>query len=350
MAKSIRFAVVGLGMGKGRSEVCRQTPGAELAAVCDLSEERGREAERAWGVPWIASYDDLLARDDIDVVGLWTPSGSHAGMAVQALRAGKHVCMTKPMDITTAACDAAIHEARSRGLLLAVDFEQRYRPLNQRIKAAVDGGAIGDLLLVDLRMKWYRAQSYYDAGFPHSWRSRLDTEGGSLANQAVHFVDLMLWWAGDAERVAGRRGTYSHDIQTEDGTAAVIQFRNGAVGSVLTTTCSFPHMGSELTLSGRWGTLAWNDGEVDFRHLPDAQRSGSDAFRTDGEAAPTAAAGDLHAYPEPTAVPDNIFADMVSALHHGTGLQCDGREGRRTVALFEAIYAASDNNSWVEVS
>ena len=129
MAKSIRFAVVGLGMGKGRSEVCRQTPGAELAAVCDLSEERGREAERTWGVPWVASYDELLAREDVDVVGLWTPSGSHAGMAAQALRAGKHVCMTKPMDITTAACDAAIHEAESRGLLLAVDFEQRYRPL-----------------------------------------------------------------------------------------------------------------------------------------------------------------------------------------------------------------------------
>ena len=74
MAQAIRFAVVGLGMGKGRSEICRQTPGAELAAVCDLSEERGREAERAWGVPWIASYDELLARDDVDVVGLWTPS------------------------------------------------------------------------------------------------------------------------------------------------------------------------------------------------------------------------------------------------------------------------------------
>ena len=199
-------------------------------------------------------------------------------------------------------------------------------------------------------MKWYRAQSYYDAGFPHSWRSRLDTEGGSLANQAVHFVDLMLWWAGDAERVAGRRGTYGHDIQTEDGTAAVIQFKNGAVGSALTTTCSFPHIGSELALSGRWGSLAWNDGAVDFRHLPDAQRSGTDAFRTAGEAAPDAAAGDLNAYPEPPAVPDNIFADLVSALHRGTGLQCDGREGRRTVALFEAIYAASDNNSWVEVT
>ncbi|MDE0193040.1 MAG: Gfo/Idh/MocA family oxidoreductase [Gammaproteobacteria bacterium] len=350
MARAIRFAVVGLGMGKGRSEVCRQTPGAELAAVCDLSAERGREAERAWGVPWVASYDELLARGDVDVVGLWTPSGSHAGMAVQALRAGKHVCMTKPMDITTAACDAAIHEAESRGLLLAVDFEQRFRPLNQRVKAALDAGAIGDLLFADLRMKWYRAQSYYDSGHPVSWRSRLDTEGGSLANQAVHFLDLLLWWAGDPERVAGRRGTYSHDIQTEDGAAAVIQFKSGAVGSVLTTTCSFPHIGSALTLSGRWGTLTWNDsdGVVDFRHLPEERRSGADAFRA--EAGPTAQPGDLNAFPDPPAVPDNIFADVVGALHHGTALQCDGREGRRTVALFEAVYAASDHDAWVEVS
>ena len=349
MAAAIRFAVVGLGMGKGRAQICTQTPGAELVAICDLSAERGQEAERAWGVPWISSYDELLARDDVDVVGLWTPSGSHAGMALQALRAGKHVCMTKPMDITTASCDAAIHEAQARGLLLAVDFEQRYQPLNHRVKRAVDGGAIGRLLLADLRMKWYRAQSYYEAGFPQRWRSRLDTEGGSLANQAVHFLDLMLWWCGDPQRVAGRRGTYGHDIKTEDGTVAVIQFGNGAVGSVLTTTCSFPNFGSELSLSGSWGTLGWSDGEVTrFQHVPPAARTGSDVFRSD--AAPTAVPGDLSAYPEPDDVPANIFQDMVSALHHGTALQCDGNEGRRTVALFEAVYAASDGDTWVDVS
>ncbi len=348
MAEAIRFAIVGLGMGKGRAQICAQTPGAELAAVCDLSAERGREAERTWGVPWLSSYDELLARRDVDVIGLWTPSGTHAAMALQALRAGKHVCMTKPMDISTAACDAALHEAQARGLLLAVDFEQRYLPRNHRIRRALAEGAVGRLLLADLRMKWYRAQSYYDAGFPQRWRSRLDTEGGSLANQAVHFLDLLLWWVGDPERVAGRRGTYGHDIETEDGTAAVVQFRGGAVGSVLTTTCSFPDAGAELSVNGSWGTLNWSDGEVTrFEHVPPAARTGSDAFHAD--AAPEAVAGDLSAYPEPAGLPENIFQDVVSALRAGTDLQCDGREGRRTVALFEAVYAASDGGAWIDV-
>lgn len=350
MAEAIRFAIVGLGMGKGRAQLCAQTAGAELAAVCDLSAERGQEAERTWGVPWIGSYDALLARDDVDVVGLWTPSGSHAGMALQALRAGKHVCMTKPMDISTAACDAAIHEAQARGLLLAVDFEQRYQPRNQRIKRALREGAVGRLLLADLRMKWYRAQSYYDAGLPQRWRSRLDTEGGSLANQAVHFLDLLLWWVGDPERVAGRRGTYGHDIRTEDGAAAVVQFRGGAVGSLLTTTCSFPDAGAELSVNGSWGTLNWvYGGDARFEHVPPDARTGSDAFRA-AAAPPAAVAGDLSAYPEPDGLPANIFADVVSALRRGTALQCDGREGRRTVALIEAVYAASDGDSWVTVS
>ena len=338
-------------MGEGRASLCAQTPGADLVAVCDLSAARGREAERDLGVPWLDSYDELLQRADVDVVGLWTPSGSHAGMALQALRAGKHVCMTKPMDITTAACDAAIHEAQNRGLLLAVDFEQRYQPRNHRIKRALDTGAFGRPLLADLRMKWYRAQSYYDAGVPQRWRSRLDTEGGSLANQAVHFLDLMLWWVGDAERVAGRRGTCGHDIRTEDAAAAVVQFRGGAVGSVLTTTCSVPGAEAEMSVNGSWGTLHWKDEDVPrLKHVPPAARTGSDAFRAAGAAAaPAVAAGDLIAYPVPDDLPENIFQDLVSALRNGTDLQCDGREGRRTVALFEAVYAASDRDSWVTV-
>lgn len=348
MVDAVRFAIVGLGMGRPRADRCRETPGAKLAAVCDLSEERGAAASRELGVPWVRDYGELLARGDVDVIGLWTPSGAHAAMAVQALQAGKHVCMTKPMDITTAACDRAIHEADRRGLLLGIDFEQRYLAVNHRVKRAVDAGAVGRLLRADLRTYWFRAQSYYDAGLPGRWRSRLDTEGGSLANQAVHFIDLLLWWAGAPRRVVGCRGAYGHDIETEDGATAVVQFRGGAVGSILTTTCAVPDRGHEITLCGTWGTLSWSRADqVTLDHVPAGSRTAGDAFRVDGK--PPVVSADLGAWAAPPDLPDNIFADMVGAIRTGAALQCDGREARRSVALFQAVYRASDAGSWVEV-
>ena len=231
---------------------------------------------------------------------------------------------------------------------MASDFQERYLPANHRVKQAIDSGAVGRLLRADLRMYWFRGQAYYDAGMPQAWRSRLDTEGGSLANQAVHFVDLLLWWAGTPERVVGCRGTYGHDIQTEDGTTAVVQFREGAVGSIVTTTCAVPNRGHEVTLSGTWGTLTWaNAEEMTLDHVPEGARSATDAFRVEGKS--EVVAGDLGAYAVPPDLPDNIFADMAGAIRTGSALQCDGREARRSVALFEAVYRASDTGAWVEV-
>lgn len=348
MTKSVRFAVVGLGMGKKRAEQCAQTPGAELAAVCDISENRGRKAEKEWSVPWIRNFDELIARDDIDVVGLWTPSGSHSKLAQAALHAGKHVCMTKPMDISTEACDAAIDAAQSQGLLLGIDFEQRYKSVNYCIKRAISTGAIGNPLLVDLRLKWYRGQTYYNTGFPIGWRGQLDTEGGSLANQAVHFIDLMLWWMGNPLRVVGQKGTYGHNIETEDGTTAVIQFKNGATGSLLTTTCSFPDAGAEINIIGSWGSLHWSDGhEPSITHVPQSKRDSGSAF--DHESVPTACPYDLDAHVNYSNSISNIFEDMVSAINGQTELICDGMEGRRSVELFEAVYKASDSQSWITV-
>lgn len=348
MSEVVRFAIVGLGMGRGRANRCLEADGAELVAVCDMSKERGMSASDELRVPWVQNYNDLLLRDDVDVVGLWTPSGTHAGMAVQALTAGKHVCMTKPMDISAAACDRAIHEAETRGLLLAIDFQERYHPGNHSIKRAIECGAIGRLMRADLRVHWFRSQEYYEAGMPQRWRSRLDTEGGSLANQAVHFLDLLLWWAGTPERVAGRRGTYGHDIETEDSTTAVVQFCEGAVGSIVTTTCSVPGTGQEITLGGTWGTISWSGHDQSLlRYVPEAVRSDRDAFEdnSDGKVID----GDLSVYAAPENLPVTIFEDVVSAIRNGTSLQCNGREGLRSVALFEAIYRASDTDSWVEM-
>lgn len=352
MADSVRFGVVGLGMGMGRAESCTKTEGAKLVAVCDIWEERASEAVANFGCEWIKEYDRMLERNDIDAIGIWSPSGMHASMAIKALQAGKHAFMTKPMDINTKICDQAIKEAGDRGLVLAVDFDSRYRPVNHRIKNALSTGAIGDPVLVDLRMKWYRSQTYYNSGKPEAWRSRLATEGGSMANQAVHYIDLLQWWLGPVKRVVGKKGTFNHAIETEDTSVALIELASGAYGSIMTTTSSFPNIGTALEVTGKSGTLSWRDQGIDLFKAArsvgpgDPKKAAYDAsFAVEAEAEDL----DIEDFHSPGDLPDGIFQDMVQAIRDGTPVQCDGPEGRKSVAIFEAVYAASDSGRWTEI-
>jgi len=111
MAAEVRFGIVGLGMGRDRAKKAANTPGARLVAVCDILEERGAEAAATLGVEWLKDYDELLARDDIDCIGVFTPSGMHCDFVIRALQAGKHAFTTKPMDLMVSKCDVAIAEA-----------------------------------------------------------------------------------------------------------------------------------------------------------------------------------------------------------------------------------------------
>jgi UDP-N-acetyl-2-amino-2-deoxyglucuronate dehydrogenase len=278
MTDKVRFGIVGLGLGRNRAKTCAETEGAELVAVCDIWEERINLIREELDVEVERDYERLLERKDIDVIGIWTPSGMHASMAAQALDAGKHVCTTKPMDIRTAVCDQAIRKADEKGLVLGVDFDSRYVPDNHRIHHALNSGTLGKIILGDLRMKWFRAQDYYDSGMPEAWRSKLETEGGSLANQAVHYLDLLQWWLGPVVRVMGKKNTFTHDIETEDGTVAILETESGAFVTVLTTTCSFPHLGTSMEITGTEGTLSWKNQEVELFQV----MSGSAAASAEG--------------------------------------------------------------------
>ena len=353
MGQNVRFGIVGLGMGKGRAKICTATEGAELVAVCEIWEDRVRAFQEEHEVEWIREFDELLARDDIDVVGIWTPSGMHCDMAIRALEAGKHVCMTKPMDIKTDVCDRAIEAARSRNLTLAVDFDSRYKPVNHKIANAISSGAIGDVVLADLRMKWYRAQSYYDGGMPEGWRSRLGTEGGSLANQAVHFVDLLQWWLGPVVRVTGKKGTYAHAMNTEDATVALLEFESGARASVVTTTCSYPNLGTAIEVSGTAGTLSWRDQGIETfkaaaREYLDSHSAGVYVL-PENQKAPEPIDLNIEDFLAPEGMPANIIEDMVRAVRDGTQVMCDGIEGRKSVAIVEGVYASSESETWLAV-
>lgn len=332
MADEVCFGIVGLGMGRDRANKAADTPGAKLVAVCDIAEDRGAKAAEELGVEWLRDYEEMLKREDIDAIGVFTPSGWHCDFAIQALQAGKHAFTTKPMDLEVAKCDAAIREAEQRGLVLAVDFDSRYRPDNHRLRAAIEQGALGEIIMGDLRMKWFRSQTYYDSGSPAGWRSRLETERGSMANQGVHYVDLLQWWLGPVRSITGSYGTFGHNIESEDAAAGIVQFESGAYGVIVTTTCSFPNIGTTLEISGKRGTIAWhNQGLTMFK----AVTGEGDAGEWD---APEAADLSLEDFPAPEDLPGHIIADMVGAITEGKPVQVDGHEGRKSVAIFEGVY------------
>ena len=104
----VGFAVIGLGMGKNRSRLIDETDGAELKVVCDVQQDLAKSFGTQMETDWTADMDAAFERDDVDVVLVMTPSGQHAEVGIRAAKAGKHVITTKPMDVSTDACDRLI--------------------------------------------------------------------------------------------------------------------------------------------------------------------------------------------------------------------------------------------------
>lgn len=328
----VRFGIVGLGMGRDRAEITARTPGAKLVCVCDILEDQAREVAEELGCDGCTDYEEMLGRKDIDAIGVMTPSGMHADFAIQAVQAGKHTFTTKPMDIKVEKCDALIEEAEKAGVVLAVDFDSRYVPSNHQIRMGIRSGKLGNILFGDLRMKWLRKQSYYDGGSPAGWRSRKATEGGSIANQGVHFVDLLQWFLGPVASVYGRMGTLTHQIETEDATMAMLTFKSGAWGLIHTTTCNVPSLGTSIEISGDEGMLVWKDNTVTLWHSEGDPESTLDALEVDPN------------------LPHNIIEDMISAITRGTKVAVDGYEGRKSARIFNAIYTSSHTGKVVELN
>ncbi|MBD3183992.1 gfo/Idh/MocA family oxidoreductase [Candidatus Poribacteria bacterium] len=331
MSDLVRFGIVGLGMGANRANIAANTEGAKLVCVCDILEDKAKKVSEQLKCEWTTNYEDMLDRDDIDVVGVMTPSGMHADFAMMAAKAGKHVYTTKPMDILVEKCDELIKTAEEAGVILAVDFGERYGVANKRVRKAIQSGAMGRMILADLRMKWFRDQGYYDGGSPVAWRSKRRYEGGSAANQGVHFLDLLQWFMGPVKTVYGKSGTFAHDIETEDCSIALVEFASGTWGVIQTTTCSNPNLGSALEFTGTKGTLSWKDSKVVLYSVADN---------------PDASLDDIEVEPGPA----NIIEDMVSAVTKGTPVIVDGYEGKKSVEIFCAIYKSSRTGKPVELN
>lgn len=253
--RELGFGVVGLGMGKHHCIAVKAAKGCRLVAICDEDAERLTPVAEEHEVKAYESYADLLADDEIDAVCVATPSGMHADMGIQALAAGKHIVVEKPVDVTVDQVKKLDQAVQDAGLKAAAIFQSRTEPLNKRIRAAIEGGRLGTLVGVHAILPWYRKQSYYEG--PHgSWKGTWAMDGGgSLMNQGVHTVDLIQWFGGRVKSVYGAFGVFAHDIEAEDKTVALLRFENGALGTLTTTTAAYGGDTQILLIHGDNGTI-----------------------------------------------------------------------------------------------
>ncbi|MFD0958302.1 Gfo/Idh/MocA family protein [Paenibacillus chungangensis] len=256
----LRIAIVGCGSiaEKHVRAITELKEEAKLAAICDIDAERLEQF--ASGVckamyPEVQLYTtfaQLLSSDTADLVVIATSSGSHAALARQAIRAGKHVLVEKPLALTMEEAQSVTAEAQVRNVVLAVSFQARYLPQMLAMKEAVQANKFGTLTHGNISMRWQRSIAYYKEA---PWREDWLKGGGLFMNQCIHYIDLLLWLMGPAATVYAQGGVFGQAIGVENMGAAIVRFHNGAIGIIEASNGIYPYsIGTSIALFGDKGS------------------------------------------------------------------------------------------------
>ncbi len=330
----MRVGLIGGGnISATHARAARAIPGVEVAAVYGSNAEKVGRLSREHGAVPYSDLEAFLAHRPMEMVIIGSPSGLHAAQGIRAARRGLHVLVEKPIDISAERAEALTLECERAGVKLGVIFQDRFKPDIRRLKRLIAEGRLGRILLAEARVKWYRPREYYaDSRWRGTWA--LDG-GGALMNQGVHTVDLLLWLLGDVVSVQARTAAMLHDIETEDTAIAMLEFASGAMGTLLATTAAYPGAPRRVEITGSEGTAILEHDRLLAIDLRGAQEQiAGEEMGDRNPSANSPAVTDVRGH-------QSAIEDFIRAVKENGPPACDGREGRRSVALIEAIYKAS---------
>ncbi|MCX7427178.1 MAG: Gfo/Idh/MocA family oxidoreductase [Planctomycetia bacterium] len=345
---ALGFGIIGCGMiANFHTRAIGDVRGAKLAACFDTVPAAADRLAQSTGCRAYYDLDAMLADPAVDVVTVGTPSGAHMEPAVAAARAGKHVIVEKPLEITLRRCDKIIEECEKAGVVLSTIFPSRFHASSVELKQAIDQGRFGRLVAGDAYVKWYRTQQYYDSG---AWRGTWELDGGgALMNQAIHSVDLLLALMGPVAEVRAQTALLAHQrIAVEDHAVATLRFANGALGVIEASTACYPGHLPRIEFHGTTGSGVMD--EEDFVKWDFARPAKRDAAIREKMAQRKSGGGGAA---DPKAIGHHgharQFQDVLAAMKKGTKPRIDGPEGRRSVEIILAVYKAAETGRAVKL-
>jgi len=315
------------------ARAARAIPGVEIAAIHGSNVDKVNKLCREQGGKPYQDLDAFLAHRPMDLVVIGSPTHVHAEQGIAAAKQGLHVLTDKAIDINTERTDALIDVADCAHVKLGVIFQDRTQPEIRQLKEWIHQGLLGTILFVDAKVKWWRPTEYYSDS---RWRgASYEGGGGMLINHAIHTLDLLLWLFGDVTKLQASLSTKFHKVPFEDTATALFEFASGVSGTFLATTAAYPGYPRRVEISGTEGTVILEHDRVvaaNLRNPPPGMK--------------TIAAPDTNPSASSPVVSDvrghqAVLEDFLKAIKENGRPLCDGREGRRSLALIEAMYRAS---------
>lgn len=331
----INYAIIGCGhIAKKHAEAISKAPDSKLIAVCDTVPARMEFYKENYNVDTYTDLDDMLKDDTINVIAICTPSGLHAPLAIKAANAKKHIVVEKPIALTLEDADTIINVCKVNDVKLAVVHPNRFRPVMMEFKKIVEESKLGKISHSNATVRWNRNQEYYDQA---PWRGTKEFDGGVLMNQAIHNLDLLIWFMGEVDEVYSMDATRLRNIESEDLSTGVIRFKSGALGVVEAATTIYPkNLEETISIFGEKGTVKiGGTTAIQFEHLEVESLSEEEItdIKNKIQADPFGKPG--HQW---------IIEDMTNAIKENRDPIVNGQDGRNALQLVLSFYESAEKN------
>ena len=335
---NIRFAIIGCGhIAQRHARHIQNNPLATLAGCFDINTGRAKKFAETHVIPVFPTLEKLLADPSIDVINVCTPNGTHASIAIEAMKAGKHVLVEKPMAISMDAAADMVQTAKQTEQMLFVVKQNRYNPPVAKVKKLLDSGVLGAVRMVSVNCFWNRNETYYRQS---GWRGTRQLDGGTLFTQFSHFVDILYYLFGDIYEISGMISNVCHGdmIEIEDSGSFSFRFENGALGNLAYTTCAFQkNMEGSITVFSEKGTIKIGGkylNTIDYYNIEGVEKL---------DVPKSSPANNYGFYEGSMSNHDKVINNVVETLNGREQIMTTGEEGFQVVKMIESLYHAAIN-------
>ena len=339
--QKVRIGLIGCGrISKNHLDAISQIPEADFVAVADIIPEKADKVAADYAIANVFyDYHEMLAKEKLDLVSICSPSGMHPNMGIDVAKAKINVLTEKPMAINISDADRLIRACDENNVKLFVVKQNRLNSTMQLLKRAIEKNRFGRIYMAQANVFWTRPQAYYDA---EKWRGTWEFDGGAYMNQASHYVDAIYWLLGNVDSVSAFTATMARKIEAEDTGSAILQFRSGIIASINVTMLTYPkNFEGSITIIGekgivKVGGVAVNKIEKwEFEDYDDDDRIAQDANYQ-----PPNVYGFGH---------NPYYRNVVDVLLGKAVPSTDGRDGRKSVEIIQAIYQSAKNGKKISL-